>query len=382
MLDDEGKCSALLTRKGFFDFVICRTNCNMSHSVGVVCQHDQKTNSEFSNNMSDIKVSMTNRYNSLQVLSSCKVGWFMVNDMCIYIYSCLSIKSFEQGHSCTNTTVTQELCIKYGSHLAHRVLNNVTVTKPGNILNTNTKLSLFWDMFHHIGDINHLNMVSGFHKAWQLSPHKTYLAVNGSGLCGHFNMDDHCIDNYIALTVHYYAAIYYGNKITLTNHQNHLYSITWSLIHDIYFQMSTSTHFTLCEKFTDHSEILNKCSEFYMICNDGTCVHDSLVCDGYPHCPRGEDEAGCQHICSNHTNNCVHHCHRNDLCSCSSEYFQCLSGGCVPLQKLCDKIPQCLDASDEPPTCVYHRPEQSRCPFISLDINNYLKKTHKTECGY
>ena len=57
MLDEQGKCSALLTRKGFFDLVIFRTQCKVSHRVGVVCQHDQKTNSKFSNNMSDIKVS-------------------------------------------------------------------------------------------------------------------------------------------------------------------------------------------------------------------------------------------------------------------------------------------------------------------------------------
>ena len=141
------------------------------------------------------------------------------------------------------------------------------------------------------------------------------------------------------------------------------------------FKRQQAKTFTLCEKLTDHSKLLNNCSEFYMNCSDGTCVHDSLVCDGYQHCPHGEDEADCQHICSDHTNNCMFHCHLKDLCSCSSEYFQCLSGGCVPLPKLCDKIPHCPDASDEPPTCVYHRPEQLGSPFILLDINKYLKKT-------
>ena len=141
--------------------------------------------------------------------------------------------------------------------------------------------------------------------------------------------------------------------------------------------MSSRKAFTLCEKSTDLPEILNNCSEFYMSCNDGTCVHNSLVCDGYSHCPHSEDEADYQHICSDHTNNCMLHCHPKDLYSCSLEYFQCLSGGCVPLQKLCDKIPHCPDSSDEPPTCVYHRPEKLGRPFILLDVNNYINNLIK-----
>ena len=299
--------------------------------------------------MSDIKVSVTGGYSSLQVFSSCEVGWFMVDDMCINIYPCLSIKSSEQGYSCVNTAVAQEHCVKYGGHLAHRVLNNVTITKPTNTLNKNTKLWLFWDMFHHIGDMK--EFITILYDQWRLWIHKTYLAVNGSGLCGHFNIDDHCVDSYIALTVDFYVANYYESKITAFSKQNNLYSIAWSLIDDIYFKMSfkmsTSKTLTLCEKLTDQSQILKNCSEFYLSCSDGTCVHDSLVCDGYPHCPHSEDEANCQHICSDHTNNCMLHCHPKDLCFCSLEHFQCLSGGYVPLQKLCDKIPHCIDSSDE-----------------------------------
>ena len=83
-----------------------------------------------------------------------------------------------------------------------------------------------------------------------------------------------------------------------------------------------------------------------MTCDDGTCVHDSLVCDGSNHCQHGEDEANCEHICSDKVATCFSHCHHIDLCWCSPEYFQCSSGGCIPLQKLCDKIAHCIDASD------------------------------------
>ena len=111
-----------------------------------------------------------------------------------------------------------------------------------------------------------------------------------------------------------------------------------------------------------------------MSCDEGTCIHDSLACDGHPHCPHGEDEADCQHICSDHSHNCTSHCPHRDLCSCLQGYFQRLSGGCVPLQKLCDKTVHCIDKSDEPPTCVYLRPEELGNNSLSLDISNYINR--------
>ena len=150
------------------------------------------------------------------------------------------------------------------------------------------------------------------------------------------------------------------------------YPVIWSYIRYIRLRQATYKDLALCEKSNNHSDISSNCAYLYKTCNDGTCVHDSLVCDGRPHCLHGEDEADCQHICSAHTHQCMSHCHYKDLCSCSSEYFQCLSGGCVPLQKLCDKTPHCLDASDEPPTCVYQTPEQLGRHSVFLHINTYI----------
>ena len=139
-----------------------------------------------------------------------------------------------------------------------------------------------------------------------------------------------------------------------------------------FFEIRECADMSLCEKSVAHAAVLTNCSEYYMSCHEGTCIHDSLVCDGHSHCPHGEDEAECQHICSDHSGNCMSHCHHRDLCFCALEYFQCLSGGCVPLQKLCDQTDHCIDASDEPPTCVYLRPEQLSHHSLSLDINSYI----------
>ena len=146
-------------------------------------------------------------------------------------------------------------------------------------------------------------------------------------------------------------------------------------IHTLYtMTIGSHRHFTLCEKSVMANVILTNCSDLYMTCNDGTCVHDSLVCDGQLHCLYGEDEADYQHICSDHKHSCMFQCHHRDLCTCSPAYFQCLSGGCVPLQKLCDKTVHCVDSSDEPNTCVYITPEQLGHPSLFLDINNVINK--------
>ena len=166
--DDQGKCSALLTREGFLDFVIFRTQCNVSHNVGVVCQHSQtEKNIEFSNNMSDVKVSMVDGFYSLQMFSRCDAGWFTVDDICINIYRCESTdndefnvdkKTYYKG-TCINNTEAQEQCHMHGGQLAYRMLKNATFTAPENTLNRDTKLSLFfWSMFLSVEDLKLINL--------------------------------------------------------------------------------------------------------------------------------------------------------------------------------------------------------------------------------
>ena len=387
MLNDQGKCSALLTRKGFFDFVIFRTQCNISYQVAVVCQHEQKVNILFNNAMSDVKVSMLTAFYSLHVFSSCDVGWFMVNNVCINFYHC---------PNCRHNTAAHVQCVTHGGHLAYYVLNNVTLIKPGNILGKNTDLSLFRSMFLHMDDIS-LSTRETF-RSFVRPTRQKHFAVNGSGLCVAFNLSSQCTDNNVVLSLSYNVIFPFDRYVSdlyihgsppvvriplcklIYNLQNctqvHSWStdfvLPWSGIYQPIFQMAVDKDFTLCEKSSNQTIILTNCIYLYKSCSDGTCVHDSLVCDSQPHCPYGEDERNCQQICSDQKNSCMSHCHHRDPCSCSPGYFQCFSGGCVPLQKLCDKTSHCIDASDEPQTCVYLRPEQLGKPSLSLDINSYI----------
>ena len=81
MFHDQGKCRALLTREGFFDFRVLPAQCNVPHNVAVVCQYNGNKNLVFTSNMSDIKLSLVDGFHSIQIFSSCDPGWFMVDDV-------------------------------------------------------------------------------------------------------------------------------------------------------------------------------------------------------------------------------------------------------------------------------------------------------------
>jgi low density lipoprotein-related protein 2 len=90
------------------------------------------------------------------------------------------------------------------------------------------------------------------------------------------------------------------------------------------------------------------------------------VCDGLPDCPDAEDEVDCS-ICYSHDSDnlpdefCYKSCPMGE-CICASGYFQCVSGGCVHIAKLCDCFADCADASDE--VCPPGMCNTKRCPSL------------------
>ena len=198
MVLEEGKCSALLTREGFFDFLVFKTQCNVSHRVALVCQHNNRVNLVFSNNMSDIKLSLVNGFQSIQMFSSCDPGWFMVDDVCINFYHC---------PDCMNNRDAHEQCSVHGGQLAYHLLNNVTISTPGSKLDKNTKFSLFWGMFHHVEDISSL-LGNIFKRKINASlKYQKYFAVNGSTLCVALNNSKECEESDIVLSVGHHMGL-------------------------------------------------------------------------------------------------------------------------------------------------------------------------------
>ncbi|KRF99687.1 uncharacterized protein Dwil_GK27490 [Drosophila willistoni] len=74
---------------------------------------------------------------------------------------------------------------------------------------------------------------------------------------------------------------------------------------------------------------ITSCAAGQFRCRDGHCISQEAVCDNYPQCPDGSDEADC------HTGECL------------SNQFRCRNGQCVSAAARCNRQTDCLDGSDE-----------------------------------
>ena len=117
-------------------------------------------------------------------------------------------------------------------------------------------------------------------------------------------------------------------------------------------------------------------------CDDMSCILLAAVCDGYRDCSNGEDEQ-CSHVCS-HTEqgslDCLVDCHP-DNCSCAFTHFQCQSGGCITMERVCDSLDDCSDATDEN-GCIHTKHYYYRIEgmFIKKYRTSYQSKTHLYKC--
>ena len=85
---------------------------------------------------------------------------------------------------------------------------------------------------------------------------------------------------------------------------------------------------------------------YLFACEDGNFKLMKYLCDGEDDCRGRDDERNCFHICSNHTN-CAKGC-ISPNCICSQLYIQCTLGGCVHQTFVCDGIVHCpADDRDE-----------------------------------
>ena len=131
------------------------------------------------------------------------------------------------------------------------------------------------------------------------------------------------------------------------------------------------------------SVVTQPCSEKGLFsCDDGSCVLQTRVCDGYLDCPQRGDERHCSPACYQGSKAfspefCLHDC-PVETCVCTQDYYHCESGGCLAFSKMCDGDKHCPDGDDE--NGCPHLHSFSIC--LSLETNNTQSNLVHHHCSF
>ena len=398
-------CAAAVVRNGFSDYTISPISCNIAHRVILYCEQ-RPVNVRYDNELSDVKIQLdpSNSYHILQYSQNCEDGWFKIDKICINMFSCLD---------CNDATSASIFCKQQDAALADNVLINAMqmndYMEP--ILLEKSQFALFWYMFQmrqdkYINSYPEGDVTTTYRRTIMRN---NFVPLNGSSICKlspdirncnislflHIKTESQMYTNYLEMKKEAFvknnreglltriSQIDFNKIIVSINNVLPIRGELWSVLGTPSFTTykTSEMEFTqyvsmaesmICEK-PERKQTSVPCSQLYLTCDDGTCIHDSLVCDGHPHCLYGEDENNCQAICNDQNIDCTTQCHYDNKCICSDNFFQCLSGGCIPLRYICDQTIQCEDGSDEPPTCVYIRPEQLQSESVILThVSSYV----------
>ena len=351
------RCTSGSRFYGLHDFMINHEDCKLKETVALLCEHEHDNSYTvlLDNNNSDVDVSPMGQRGLHEIsydpsIVLCADHYVRVDSKCLKIIKLNDYDYYEHsdvvcpdGEWFTPILPTQDIDHIYPLTVHDR--NTVAVR-----LSKHSFIYRFLNDFVLIGDS---------------------IRVNTSKLCLARNQSATC--NIRIVTKYYTLANIFLNRIAYRPTNTDFFT-RFAMCEQIPKQLHYWSNLTYNTEFDTLF-----CSPPYLRCSDGTCLHDSLLCDGEKHCIEGEDENNCHNICTLITESdaptpqyCLEQCHFADFCRCSHRYFQCLSGGCKPLSVVCDGVAQCEDSSDEPATCVYVTSSYIRDKSFPSRIQDYV----------
>ena len=301
-------------------------SCDVPTNVFVYCSFTE-TRQLVSSSLSTINVHpIHNGFTAIEWGTACNRDesyawdvkyWFQQGDMCVNVQTCIGDCTCQEGRP-AYTVLQQQF---------HDTIEHGKIITPSSILGK----------FINVFKSREVNLYSG------LSIDYMYIAFDSLKTVGIKFPRITSNDEIMSLRVPVLKAEARG---------------LWAVTGDVEFVYTNySAHYILCERETVHMIEPIKCE--YFSCNDGTCLAEKLLCDGTWHCVDGEDEANCTAMCSsNEVENCLYDCSYEYNCRCARSYFQCQSGGCIPVGKLCDGAADCIDKSDEHMSCFLSSSDQ------------------------
>ena len=328
-VSSETSCTVIHSEKRVGDYGMYNVSCDAAQEVYLICQFGEQVWSEreYRQHISGIKVNeIANHFTRLSIVQGCPDQWFHYHGKCVKFTSqCKGRKHNSCASFMKHSITCKDMKADISRILSQQIWNQTC------FINETEMQEINQEALSSLKQIP-LRAMDGLTKKSDLT-----VGMWHPTLCHYEKLQMTLFLNLSNVSIVYEKHI-----------QDWVIESTPKI--DTYSYDERRIDFIICEREIPSLMRQLDCGDVYFKCKDGTCVYDSLVCDGVAHCVTGEDEFGCESTCGDETL-CLTKCHYDTGCRCMMDYFQCLNGGCVPMSTMCDGHSNCQDGSDEPITC-------------------------------
>ena len=264
---------------------------------------------------------------NVSCITICPKYWFVDQFRCIYV------ELFLQGRDLFRKS--RNICSFHGGN----IINVPTKARDLYSRDYNVRHGLrYWEKDNYICTMTHLELPLHSLKHWQLSRQDTLFLIN--------LIPNSTGQSYLFTSPRFeLIALLMLRFFCLRKHEPTLVFSTKNRSHVDQIQRGV-----ICARDSDMLPMA--CAVGQFACDYYECILEHYVCDGVADCVNKTDEDRCEGVCSSSSGSrispqiCFKICRASD-CSCSSLYFHCHTGSCIPFSKVQDGNGDCPDFSDE-----------------------------------